>query len=60
MSSGLAGEEVCAGELEQSGLAVGGGFPMSAEGWERRWVVVETGGSKVRGVTRAKWTSQVT
>lgn len=60
MSSALAGEEVCVGELEQSDLAVGGGFLMSAEGWDRRWVVVETGGSKARGVTSAKWSSQVT
>lgn len=33
---------------------------MSAEGWDRRWVVVETGSSKARGVTSAKWSSQVT
>lgn len=36
MVSGLAGEEVCAWELGQSGQAVGGRFPMSAEGWDSR------------------------
>lgn len=34
MVSGLAGEEFCAWELRQSGQAVGGRFPMSAEGWD--------------------------
>lgn len=29
---GLAGEGVCACRLQQSGQAVGGGFPISAEG----------------------------
>lgn len=46
---GLGGEEVCAGEQEQSGQAVGGGFSMSDEGWDRGWVVVESGGFKAKG-----------
>ena len=57
---GLGGEEVCAWELGQSGQAVGGEFPMSAERWGRG---VGGGGEwrfQITGVTGAIWSSQVT
>lgn len=49
---GLAGEGVDAWELGQSGRAVVGGFPMSAEGWDGGGgVLVESASSRagVRG-----------
>lgn len=54
---GLAREEFDAWELGQAGQAVGGGFPVSAEGWDEGWVVGErfqSRGEGLGGVTGAR------